>query len=192
MTMNLKKSLIFLIIVVSFIFVCFNNAISCFANEPIQIFAPAKAMVVLEGNSNTVLYHFNKDQKLPMASVTKITTAILAIEKATDLNEKIVVSDNAVGIEGTSIYLDKGEEITIKDLVLGLILASGNDCSVALAEHFGGEKFFVDEMNKKANVKKLALTHFWPEIKKRKYVKEARKIFKNTIACKERKNIIMR
>ena len=45
---------------------------------------------------------------------------------------------------------------------------------------------------KKANVKKLALTHFWPEIKKRKYVKEARKIFKNTIACKERKNIIMR
>ncbi len=140
------KSLIFLYLLIMGIQFCANAV--CFANEPIQIVAPAKAMVVLEGNTNTVLYEFNKDIELPMASVTKITTAILAIEMCDDLNERIVVSDKAVGIEGTSIYLSKNEEISIKDLLLGLILASGNDCSVALAEHFGGYDSFVDNMNK--------------------------------------------
>lgn len=139
------KSLIFLYLLIMGIQFCVNDV--CFANEPIQIVAPAKAMVVLEGNTNTVLYEFNKDAELPMASVTKITTAILAIEMCDDLNEKIVVSDKAVGVEGTSIYLSKNEEISIKDLLLGLILASGNDCSVALAEHFGGYDSFVENMN---------------------------------------------
>ena len=130
------------------IIICLANCrVICFASRPIELVAPAKAMVVIEGNTNTVLYEFNKDVQLPMASVTKITTAILAIELCDDLNKKIVVSDKAVGIEGTSIYLDKGEEISIKDLLLGLILASGNDCSVALAEHFGGEENFVVQMN---------------------------------------------
>ena len=146
-SINIKIIVLFFIAIIMFQILTLN-ASCCFANEPIQIIAPAKAMVVLEGNTNTVLYEFNKDDKLPMASVTKITTAILAIEMCDDLNEKIIVSDKAVGIEGTSIYLSKDEEISIKDLLLGLILASGNDCSVALAEHFGGYDSFIENMNK--------------------------------------------
>ena len=142
---NVKEFVLFV-----FIFLLFVELYSfsvCVAIEPIQLIAPAKAMVVLEGNTGSVLYEFNKDVKLPMASVTKITTAILAIEMCDDLNKKIVVSDKAVGIEGTSIYLCNNEEISLRDLLFGLILASGNDCSVAIAEHFGGYDNFINKMN---------------------------------------------
>ncbi len=124
-----------------------NNAVMA---EPIDIsvMAPARAMVVLEGNTNTQLYGHNEQTKMPMASTTKITTAIVAIESCDNLDEVITVSDKAVGIEGTSIYLNKGEQISIRELLYGLMLASGNDCSVALAEHFGGTEQFVDKMNK--------------------------------------------
>lgn len=158
-SINIKIIVLFFIAILMFQILTLNVS-CCFANEPIQIIAPAKAMVVLEGNTNTVLYEFNKDDKLPMASVTKITTAILAIEMCDDLNEKIIVSDKAVGIEGTSIYLSKDEEISIKDLLLGLILASGNDCSVALAEHFGGYDSFIENMNKFVEKIGVKNTHY--------------------------------
>lgn len=135
-------------------------SVYAYSADPIEIFAPAKAMVVLEGNTNTVLYEFNKDVQLPMASVTKITTAILAIEECDDLNEIITVSDKAVGVEGTSIYLNKDEQISVKDLLLGLILASGNDCAVALAEHFGGLEVFVEKMNNFAKKIGAVNTHY--------------------------------
>ncbi len=124
-----------------------NNAVMA---EPlnISVMAPARAMVVIEGNTTTQLYGHNEQTKMPMASTTKITTAILAIESCDNLDEVITVSDKAVGIEGTSIYLNKGEQISIRELLYGLMLASGNDCSVALAEHFGGTEQFVDKMNK--------------------------------------------
>lgn len=143
------KSLFAKIIIILLMMILSASTLSVYAYsaDPIEIFAPAKAMVVLEGNTNTVLYEFNKDVQLPMASVTKITTAILAIEECDDLNEIITVSDKAVGVEGTSIYLNKDEQISVKDLLLGLILASGNDCAVALAEHFGGLEVFVKKMN---------------------------------------------
>ena len=87
------------------------------ANE-IEIMAPAKAMVVLEGNSNNILYSYNCDNRLPMASTTKIATAIVAIENCEDLDKKFVVSDNSIGIEGTSIYLKKGESIRTHPFLL--------------------------------------------------------------------------
>lgn len=117
-----------------------------FADE-IEVMAPARGMVVLEGNTNHVLYEFNKDLRLPMASTTKIVTAIVAIENYSNLDKVIKVSDKSVGIEGTSIYLKHGEEIKFKDLLYGLMLASGNDCSVAIAEEVCGEEEFVNLMN---------------------------------------------
>ncbi len=132
---------------------------SVMANE-IEIMAPARGMVVLEGNTNTVLYEFNKDLKLPMASTTKIATAIVAIENCDNLDKVVKVSDKAVGIEGTSIYLKQNEEITFKDLLFGLMLASGNDCSVALAEELGGEEKFVELMNEFAKNIGAINTHF--------------------------------
>lgn len=137
------------------------NRISIFANaSEIEIMAPAKAMIVLEGNSNEVLYSYNSDSRLPMASTTKIATAIVAIENCDDLDKKFIVSEKAVGIEGTSMYLKSGEELTMRELLYGLMLASGNDSAVAIAEYFENEDNFLNMLND--FVLKLGLqdTHF--------------------------------
>lgn len=110
--------------------------------------SPYKAMCVLEGNTLKVLNEYNSQAKLPMASTTKIITAIVAIENCDDFNRTITVADESVGIEGTSIYLRKNEQITIDNLLYGLILASGNDAAMALAYEIGGsEENFVNMMN---------------------------------------------
>ena len=116
-----------------------------------------KGMCVL-ANDNKVLYEYNKDVKLPMASTTKIITAIVTLENCDDLDKLITVADESVGIEGTSIYLRKNEQISIRNLLYGLILASGNDASTALAYEIGGsEEKFVEMMND--FVKRLGLTN---------------------------------
>lgn len=130
-----------------------------YASE-IEIMAPAKAMVVLEGNSNEILYEFNSDKRLPMASTTKIATAIVALENCKDIDKKFMVSDKSIGIEGTSIYLKQGEELTMRELLYGLMLASGNDCAVAIAEYFGSEEIFVNMMNDMVEKLSLKNTHF--------------------------------
>ncbi|MBQ7351878.1 MAG: D-alanyl-D-alanine carboxypeptidase [Clostridia bacterium] len=128
--------------------------------EEIEVMAPAKAMVVLEGNSGEILYSHNANNSLPMASTTKIVTAIVAIENCDDLDKKFVVSDKSIGIEGTSIYLKQGEMLSMRELLYGLILASGNDCAVAIAEYFGSEEGFVDMMNNLAQSLGCSNTHF--------------------------------
>ena len=120
----------------------------------------AKGMVVIEGNSNEVLYGKNEDMELPMASTTKIATCILAIEKCENLDEKFVVSEKAIGIEGTSIYLKSGEKLSMRELLYGLMLASGNDCAMAIAEYFDGVDNFVNLMNEFASKLELKHTHF--------------------------------
>lgn len=141
----LKSSILLLFIMTLFLSVN-KTSNKVFADE-IEVMAPARGMVLLEGNTNQVLYEFNSNKSLPMASTTKIVTAIVAIENYPHLDKIVKVSDKAVGIEGTSIYLKHGEEISMKDLLYGLILASGNDCAVAIAEEVCGEKIFVDKMN---------------------------------------------
>jgi len=136
------------------------NILNVYADN--TIVAPARAMVVLEGNTNEILYEFKKDLRLPMASVTKIATAILAIESS-DLNEVIKVDDSSVGLEGTSIYLNYDEEISMENLLYGLMLASGNDCAMAIACHVGGDggsEKFVQMMNELAQKLNLENTHF--------------------------------
>ncbi|MCL2587075.1 MAG: D-alanyl-D-alanine carboxypeptidase [Firmicutes bacterium] len=111
----------------------------------------AKAMITLEASTGRVLCEHNADQQLPMASTTKILTAITAIENTDSLDTLVKISDKAIGIEGTSIYLQKGEAMTVRDLLLGLMLRSGNDCSVALAIHISGSiEAFADLMNETA------------------------------------------
>ena len=97
-----------------------------------------KAMCVLEKDSGRVLFSKNMNEKLPMASTTKVMTAITTLTHCNDLEEYIQVYDCAVGVEGTSIYLRKGETIKVKDLLYGLMLRSGNDAATALACHVGG------------------------------------------------------
>ncbi len=140
----------------------FSSTMVAFA-EPLDAIAPAKSLVVLEGNTNEVLYHFKKDMQLPIASLTKIVTAIVAIENCEDINTIVEISPKAVGIEGTSIYLKNGESLKFYDLLLGLILASGNDCAIALAEYIGGEggqERFVEMMNEFILKLELNNSHF--------------------------------
>ena len=110
-----------------------------------------KAMCVLEKDSSRVLYSKNMEEKLPMASTTKVVTAITVLQNCNNLEEVITVDDSAIGVEGTSIYLKQGEQIKVKDLLYGLMLRSGNDAAVALACHVGGSvKEFAVLMNELA------------------------------------------
>ena len=121
----------------------------------------AKSMCVLEGANNTVLLGKDMNTKRANASTTKIATAITVIENCKNLDEIITVSDNSIGVEGTSIYLRKDEQISVRDLLYGLMLRSGNDSAVALAMHVAGTmQDFISLMNEMC-VKVGALnTHF--------------------------------
>ena len=120
-------------------------------NASAEVYSSAKAMTVMEAGSKRVLYSKNNQQKLPMASTTKIMTAITAIENAKDFDTRFEISPKAVGVSGTSIYLRKGETLSLRELLYGLMLVSGNDASVAIGEHVGGNvKNFIDLMNKTA------------------------------------------
>ncbi len=155
--MSKKLSILLLTMVVLTISI-YNVTNIIFANNT-DIASSAKAMAVIEGYTNTLLYSHNSDQRLAMASTTKIVTAIVAIENTIDFDTPFRVSDNAIGIEGTSIYLQEGEMMSMNDLLLGLILASGNDCAVAIAEHFGYDNFMT-KMNELPSKLGLSNTHF--------------------------------
>jgi len=110
----------------------------------------ARAAVVMDVNSNRILYSKNMDEKLAMASTTKIMTALVAIESGR-LNEKVTISKRASYMEGSSIYLREGEVHTVSDLLYAIMLRSGNDAATAVAEHIGGSvEGFAEMMNKKA------------------------------------------
>ena len=111
----------------------------------------AQSMITLENSTNRVLYEHNADKKLPMASTTKIVTAITVIDACDDLEKIVEVPDAAVGVEGSSVYLERGEKVKIIDLLHGLMLQSGNDCAAALAIVTAGSlEKFARMMNAKA------------------------------------------
>ena len=120
-----------------------------------------EAMVTMEVSSGRVLYSKNADKELPMASTTKIMTAIIAIENGGDLDKKYEISKDAVGIEGSSIYLKTGEHLSLRELLYGLMLRSGNDAAVAIAVIVSGSvDNFVQLMNKYVENMGLKNTHF--------------------------------
>ncbi len=116
--------------------------------------------VVLDGDTGRVLKGVNYDARLPIASLTKIWTALVAIENS-DLQDEVVISPNAAMAEGSSIYLQAGETVTVETLLYGLMLRSGNDAATALAEHAGGSvEGFVRLMNERAVIAGLTNTVF--------------------------------
>ncbi len=119
-------------------------------SSPIRASASAGAEIAMELTTRTVLTESNADKRMPMASTTKIMTAIIIAEDC-NLDEEITVPDAAVGVEGSSIYLKKDERIDVRDLLYGLMLRSGNDSAVALAIHHSGSvENFVNVMNERA------------------------------------------
>jgi D-alanyl-D-alanine carboxypeptidase (penicillin-binding protein 5/6) len=126
--------------------------------EGVDVSAPSA--VVMEASTGRVLFEKDAHVKMPMASTTKVMTAIVALEYGNP-NDVVTVSQNASGIEGSSIWLSVGEKMTLSDMLYGLMLASGNDAAVAIAEHVGGSlDGFVDLMNKKAQDIGAYNTHF--------------------------------
>lgn len=115
---------------------------------------------VLDGDTGRVLIGSNSDERLPIASLTKIWTALVAIENS-DLQDEVVISPKAAMAEGSSIYLQAGETVTVETLLYGLMLRSGNDAATALAEHVGGSvEGFVKLMNERAVIAGLTNTVF--------------------------------
>lgn len=120
----------------------------------------AQSAVLICANTHEVIYNKNEDAHLPIASTTKIMTAILTIENA-DLDKIVSVDADACGIEGSSIYLYEGEKISVKDLLYAVMLQSANDASAALAiEIAGSTEEFAEMMNAKAYELGMSDTNF--------------------------------
>ncbi|GAA0296837.1 D-alanyl-D-alanine carboxypeptidase [Gracilibacillus halotolerans] len=120
----------------------------------------AQSAILMDQTTGRVLYEKNADNPELIASITKIMTAIIAIESG-KLAEKVKISQNAIYTEGSSIYLQEGDQYTLEELVYGLMLRSGNDAAVAISEHVGeSEEGFVYLMNEKARWLGMANTHF--------------------------------
>lgn len=126
----------------------------------IPTYAAGSATVVMELTSESILYSQNAALRLPMASTTKIMTALVVLEQVS-LQDAVVIPKEAVGIEGSSLYLKAGEILTVEQLLYGLMLQSGNDAAVALALFAGNTvENFVKLMNDKAAALSLSDTHF--------------------------------
>ena len=120
----------------------------------------SRAYVVIDRNSNTILIGKNENQKKKMASTTKIMTALVVIEHC-NLSDTVEISKKAANTGGSRLGLKTGDNITVYDLLYGLMMRSGNDAAVALAEHVAGSiTDFSNLMNEKAKNLGLSNTHF--------------------------------
>lgn len=162
--------LIFLLILINFSTVCaddvdnevdFEDTIEVTASNVSELpKTNSRKYIVYDRISKSMIIGKNEDIKSAMASTTKIMTTIVILEKA-DLNEKVTVSAKAGGTGGSRLGLKRGDKASVRDLLYGLMLRSGNDAAVALAEHVGGSvKGFAELMNEKAIELGLTNTHF--------------------------------
>ncbi len=130
------------------------------SGEPVLPEVSATAAILIDAASGEILFSKNANARLPMASTTKIMTAIVVLETL-DPQQKVTVSANAVSVEGSKASLVKGEVLTVDQLLHGLLIISGNDAAIALAEAAGGSvKGFVDMMNAKTKEMGLKNTRF--------------------------------
>lgn len=149
MTRKTRLLICFNFVFVFALLICCAFAPVCVASAS-AVSSGAKGWCLINVNSKEIICGKNEDVKLPMASTTKILTAVVALEKM-DINKVITVDKTAVGVEGSSIYLKQNEQISVKDLLYGLMLRSGNDSAVALAVACSGSvENFAKEMNEKA------------------------------------------
>ena len=143
-------------------FLIFSIYIPCYAEE---IIPGAVSGILIDADSGKVIFEKNKNKKVAMASLTKMMSQIIILEEIEKGNIKwddiVVVSKNAQDMGGSQIYIEMGEKISIRDLMKGISMASGNDATVMMAEVISGnEEKFVERMNKKAKELGLKNTKF--------------------------------
>ena len=149
---------IFLILSFSFLFIPFSTL-------AMEVVPRGKSAVLIDYNSGKVLYDKKMNEKVSVASLTKMMGLVLIFEKIDNgsikVNEKLTVSRTAMDMGGTQLWLEEGEKISVNDLLKGITMASANDAMVLMAERVSGsESQFVKEMNKKAKSMGLKNTHF--------------------------------
>lgn len=149
-----------------FICVCFMmHSVVVFAEGNTDLGLNAKSAILMEEATGNILYESNPDERLPIASVTKVMTMLLIMEAVDSgkisLDDMVTVSENAMSYGGSTMFLETGEQLTVNDMLKGIAVASANDGCVAMAEHLAGsESAFVDMMNEKAKKLGMENTHF--------------------------------
>ncbi|MDX8366660.1 D-alanyl-D-alanine carboxypeptidase family protein [Cytobacillus sp. IB215665] len=142
------KKLVKLCIIIIFMCSIQIKSYIAYASDESTFNINSEAALLLDGSTGDVLYSKNGDQRMYPASLTKILTAIIAIEEG-NLEDQVTVSENARNVDGTRVYLEVGEQVTLLKLIQGLLINSGNDAGVAIAEYFdGSEEKFAERMNK--------------------------------------------
>ena len=131
---------------------CFSLLINSQSFVPNSPELDLKSYILIEPNTNTIIAEFNSDSQIEPASMTKIMTSyVLADQIANDLvslDDQVLISEKAWRMEGSKMFIEAGKKVSISDLLKGIIIQSGNDASVAIAEYAGGtESGFVDLMN---------------------------------------------
>ncbi len=144
------------------VFLLFSNVV--YADAP-QLKISAKSVILMEGSTKKVLYENNPDEKLSIASVTKIMTMLLIMEALDDgkitMEDKVSVSERAMSMGGSTMFLEAGEELSVYEMLKGIAVASANDGCVSMAEYISGsEENFVAEMNKRAKELGMENTNF--------------------------------
>lgn len=149
-----------------FICVCFMmQSVVVFAEGNTDLGLNAKSAILMEESTGNILYESNPNERLPIASVTKVMTMLLIMEAVDSgkisLDDMVTVSENAMSYGGSTMFLETGEQLTVNDMLKGIAVASANDGCVAMAEHLAGsESAFVDMMNEKAKKLGMENTHF--------------------------------
>ena len=149
-----------------FICVCFMmHSVVVFAEGNTDLGLNAKSAILMEESTGNILYENNPDERLPIASVTKVMTMLLIMEAVDsgkiNLDDMVTVSENAMSYGGSTMFLETGEQLNVNDMLKGIAVASANDGCVAMAEHLAGnESAFVDIMNEKAKELGMENTHF--------------------------------
>lgn len=158
----MKKILLFIWLVMGPIFVFAEEVDN---DSGLELAVNAKSAIMIEASTGKVIYDKNRDEQLPMASMTKMMTLLLIMENIDNGNlkwdEMVTTSEYAASMGGSQIFLEPGEEMSVEDLVKGICIGSGNDAAVAMAERIGGtEKEFVKLMNDKVKELGLSNTNF--------------------------------
>lgn len=154
-----RLTAIFLLFCVTF------SAFSVLADENAAVNVTAPAAILIEAGTGQVLYEKNSHDRRPPASVTKIMTMLLVIEAIDEgtlsLDDMVRCSEFAASMGGSQVYLEPNEEMSVRDMLKAVAVASGNDAAVALAEHVAGSaEGFVDLMNQRAAALGMKDTHF--------------------------------
>lgn len=149
----------------SILFATMPELVEVATNATEAVSLSCKAAILMEASTGTTIYEKNPDEKLSPASITKIMTLLLifeAIEKEEIQYDDIVTtSEHAKSMGGSQVFLETGEQQTVETLIKCIVIASGNDASVAMAEHIAGtESAFVDKMNEKAKELGMVNTYF--------------------------------